>query len=53
MIVELPHFCFSTPKRSFGQRVPLAFMADFGLRKVVLRAETRLANVELYGKKNF
>ena len=29
---------------------PFAFKADFGLRKVVLRAETRFAIIELYRK---
>ena len=31
------------PKLSFGQRETHAFIADLGLRKVVLRAETRFA----------
>ena len=40
------------PKLSFGQRVPLAFIADLGLRKVVLRVGTRFVIIELNRKKN-
>ena len=55
MIVEVTSFqFFSTlcilPKLSFGQSVPLAFIADFGLRKTVLRAETRFAIIDLAEK---
>ena len=37
---------------SFGQRVPLAFIANFSFGKVVLRAETRFAIIELCQKKS-
>ena len=39
------------PKLSFGQRVPLALLADLGYEKKVLRAETRFATLERYRKK--
>ena len=55
LIVEIASFQFRLcvfPKISFRQRLSLAFIADFGLRKVVLRAETRFAIIELYRKKN-
>ena len=38
-------------KHSFGQTVPLAFIADIGLRKVVLRAETLLPSSNFTEKK--
>ena len=39
------------PKLSIGKRVPLAFLADLGYEKKVLRAETRFATLESYQKK--
>ena len=39
------------PEIFICSKSPLAFIADFGLRKVVLRAETRFAIIKLHRKK--
>ena len=52
--MELRRFPFRLcvfPELSFGQKVVLAFIPDIGLRKVVFRAETRFAIIELSRKK--
>ena len=44
--------CASFRNFQFVEEYTLAFIADFGLRKVVLRAETRVVVIELYRKKS-
>ena len=43
--------CASFRNFHLVKEYPLAFIVDFGLRKEVLRAETRFAIIELYRKK--
>ena len=55
VIVAIPHFSIFDSMRFFRnfhlvKEYPLAFIANFGLRKVVLRAETRFAIIERYQK---
>ena len=55
LIVEITSFqyfrlCACFRNFHFVKEYPLAFIADFGLRKLVLRAETRFAIIELYRK---
>ena len=55
LIVEITSFQFFQLCASFRnfhsiKEYPLAFIVDFGLRKIVLRAESRVAIIKRYRK---
>ena len=57
MIMEITSFQYFRLRAFFRNfdlvnEYPLTFIANFGLRKVVLRAESRFAIIDLYRKKS-
>ena len=49
-LISVFPLCASFRNFHLVKEYPRAFKADFGLRKVVLRAETRSAIIEIYRK---